>query len=52
MPTAKTIMTRCLALEYTLAMESALDGIAEGKQEYLAVVAAADQELQLSLRNL
>jgi len=41
-----------MEIEYTLAMEPELDGIAEGNQEYLAVVAAADQELQLSLRNL
>ncbi|HXH55407.1 MAG TPA: type I DNA topoisomerase [Gammaproteobacteria bacterium] len=57
-PTAETIYDalvgkfQFMEIEYTRAMESALDQIAEGKQEHLAVVAAADQELQRGLRNL
>ena len=57
-PTAETIYDalvgkfQFMEIEYTRAMESALDQIAEGKQEYLAVVTAADQELQRGLRKL
>lgn len=41
-----------MEIEYTRTMESALDQIAEGKQEYLAVVGAADRDLQRGLRYL
>lgn len=57
MPTAETIYNvlvgkfQFMEVEYTRAMELALDEIAEGKQEYLTVVTAADQELQRGLRN-
>ena len=41
-----------MEVAYTREMELALDEIAAEKQEYLTVVAMADQELQLGLRRL
>ena len=55
MPSAETIHDalvgrfKFMEVDYTRAMESALDEIAEGRQEYLKVVTDADQELQKSL---
>ncbi len=57
-PTAETIYDalmdkfQFMEIEYTRLMESALDDIAGGKQDYLSVVSAVDKSLQESLNTL
>ena len=58
MPSAESIYDTLVGrfhfmeIDYTRAMESALDEIAEGKQEYLKLVAEVDQTLQESLKDI